>query len=239
MNVGNRIFKKVIRPSRETVEIFRDIPSSNINDGMGRLFCMHEYIHLLNTQNAVQLLGTAITVKTPIGDNLFFHAALDIAEPGDVIVIDGGSGNNRSLAGEIMLRLAQDKGLAGLVVDGCLRDMDGIERMAMPVYAKGITPQGPYKNGPGEINVPVACGGQVVFPGDILVGDRDGIVVVRRQDAAEVAAVAAAKKQEEDELFGMMDRDSSWYIAEHVEETAARMKNKCPAIYESCYEQYI
>ena len=88
-----------------------------------------------------------------------------MAQPGDVIVVDGASGCNRSLAGEIMMRFACKKGLAGIVVDGCLRDLDGIEKLDMPIYAKGITPQGPWKFGPGEVNVPVACGGQVVFPG--------------------------------------------------------------------------
>ena len=156
MTIGNRVFTKVERPSRELVERFAGLPSSNINDEMNRLFCMHDYIHLLNPEKAKPLLGTAITVKAPIGDNLFFHQALDMAQPGDVIVVDGGSGCNRSLAGEIMMRFASKKGLAGIVVDGCLRDLDGIELLDMPIYAKGVTPQGPFKFGPGEVNVPIA-----------------------------------------------------------------------------------
>ena len=155
--VGNRIYTKVERPDAALIEQFRGLPSSNINDEMNRLYCMHDYIRLLNPGKAKQLLGSALTVKAPVGDNLFLHQALEMAQPGDVIVVDGGSGCNRSLAGEIMLRYAAEKGVAGIVVDGCLRDLEGIERLAMPVYAKGITPQGPYKNGPGEINVPIAC----------------------------------------------------------------------------------
>lgn len=158
ITIGNRIFTEVKRPSRELVEKFRGLPSSNINDEMNRLFCMHDYMKLLNPGTAVQLLGTAITVKAPIGDNLFFHEALDLAQPGDIIVVDGGSGCNRSLAGEIMMRFAQLKGIAGFVVDGCLRDLDGAETLTMPVYAKGVTPQGPFKFGPGEVNTPIACG---------------------------------------------------------------------------------
>ena len=130
-----------------------------------------------------------------------------MAQPGDIIVVDGGSGCNRSVAGEIMMRFAQEKGLAGVVVDGCLRDLDGLETLTMPVYAKGITPQGPFKNGPGEINVPVACGGQVVFPGDILVGDRDGIVVIRPQDAREIGLASQKKKAGEDDTFAKMAAD--------------------------------
>ena len=76
-----------------------------------------------------------------------------------------------------MMRFAQEKGLAGVVVDGCLRDLDGIQKLTMPIFAKGVTPQGPYKNGPGEVNIPISCGGQVIFPGDILIGDRDGLLL--------------------------------------------------------------
>lgn len=226
MSIGNRIFKEVKRPAREVVELFRDLPSSNINDEINRLYCMHDYMKLLNRNNAVQLLGTAITVKAPIGDNLMFHEALDLAQPGDIIVVDGGSGNNRSLAGEIMIRFAQMKGLAGIVVDGCLRDSDGIEELTMPVYAKGLTPQGPFKFGPGEINVPISCGGQVVFPGDILVGDKDGIVVIRPQDALLVAEAAQEKKAKEDKTFATMHSDWQVYAEKHAKSTQKRMDGK-------------
>lgn len=226
ITIGNRIFTQVKRPSREVVESFRGLPSSNINDEMNRLFCMHDYMHLINPNTAVQLLGTAITVKAPIGDNLFFHEALDLAQPGDIIVVDGGSGCNRSLAGEIMMRFAQEKGLAGFVVDGCLRDSDGAETLTMPVYAKGITPQGPFKFGPGEVNTPIACGGQVVFPGDILVGDKDGIVVIRRQDAELVAEAAIKKKASEDNIFALMGSDLDAYAAKHLKTTEKRMEGK-------------
>lgn len=209
---GNRIFTQINRPDKRLVELFKDIPSSNINDEMERLYCMHDYIHPLND---VPLLGTAFTVKTAIGDNLYIHEALDRAEPGDVLVIDGGGGRNRSLAGEIMLKMAYRKGLAGVIVDGCLRDLDGIRNLPMAVYARGITPQGPYKNGPGEINVPVACGGQVVFPGDILVGDADGIVVIRPHDAEELAKRAAARKHSEEKTFELMDTDFEAYLENH------------------------
>ncbi len=219
IHIGNRIFTEVERPDAKVVELFRGLPSSNINDEMNRLFCMHDYIRPLND---VPLLGTAITVKAPIGDNLFFHQALDMAQPGDVIVVDGGSGCNRSLAGEIMMRFAAKKGLAGIVVDGCLRDLDGLRDLPMAIYAKGITPQGPFKFGPGEINTPIACGGQVVFPGDILVGDADGIVVIRRQDAEAVAQVAIKKKASEDQTFALMESDLAAYAEKHKSTTEKR-----------------
>lgn len=191
---GFRIFTNVERPNRTLVERFRGIPSSNINDMMNRLYNTDASIKSLNH---LPMLGTAITVRVPLGDNLMFHRALDIAQPGDVLVVDGGGCMERSLAGEIMITYAEKKGLAGIVVNGALRDLDGILRSSMPVYAKGITPQGPFKNGPGEINVPVCCGGVVVLPGDILVGDLDGVVVIRKDDAPYIIDKAQEKLAKE------------------------------------------
>lgn len=191
---GFRIFTNVERPDRALVERFRGIPSSNINDMMNRLYNTDASIKSLNH---LPMLGTAITVRAPLGDNLMFHRALDIAQPGDVLVVDGGGCMERSLAGEIMITYAEKKGLAGIVVNGALRDLDGILRSSMPVYAKGITPQGPFKNGPGEINVPVCCGGVVVLPGDILVGDLDGVVVIRKEDAPYIIDKAREKLAKE------------------------------------------
>ena len=238
ITIGNRIFTDVVRPDPKIVEMFRGLPSSNINDEMNRLYCMHDYMKLLNPAKAKPLLGTAITVKAPIGDNLFFHQALDMAQPGDIIVVDGASGCNRSLAGGIMARFAAKKGLAGWVIDGCLRDLDDIEMLDMPIYAKGITPQGPWKFGPGEVNVPVACGGQVIFPGDILVGDKDGIVVIRRQDAEAVAEVSIKKKAAEDKTFALMDSDFEAYTAKHIQTTAKRMDGKDVVTYGSYADMY-
>lgn len=198
-SIGFRVFSKVERPDRALVERFRDIPSSNINDMMNRLYCMNGSIHPMNKHH---LLGTAITVKAPIGDNMVFHRALDVAQPGDVIVVDGGGCCDRSLAGEIMITYAAAKGLAGIVVDGALRDLDGLRKADIPIYCKAITPQGPYKNGPGEINVPVCCGGVAVLPGDILVGDADGIVVIRPEDAPFVIGKAEEKLRNEDAILG-------------------------------------
>lgn len=234
ITIGNQIITSVQRAAPEVVEMFRGLPSSNINDEMNRLYCMHDYMRLLNPKNARQLLGTAVTVKVPIGDNLFFHRALDMAQPGDVIVVDGASGCNRALAGEIMMRFACKKGLAGIVVDGCLRDLNGIQNLDMPIYAKGITPQGPWKFGPGEINVPVACGGQVVFPGDILVGDADGVVVVRRTIAEEVAKAARLKKASEDCTFACMESDLQSYSKQHQDMVEKWFDNN-PLVHLSTY----
>jgi len=188
---GFRIRKDFVRPSKELMEGFRGIPTSNINDEMNRMFNMQAAISPLNPVNS--MVGCAFTVKVPIGDNLMIHKALDMIQPGDILVVDGAGAEDRSLAGEIMMTFAEMKGVAGVVVDGALRDCDALRKMKMPIYCRSVTPQGPYKNGPGEIGYPISCGGQVVFPGDIIVGDADGIVVIRPEDAPEVLDLARRK----------------------------------------------
>lgn len=209
VKIGCRIINRIERASREIVERFRGIPSSNIGDMMNRLYCMYG-IQSINNRTMV---GTAFTVKAPMGDNLMVGRALEMAEPGDILVIDSGGTMNRSTLGEIMCTYAQVRGLAGIVVDGCIRDVDGIRNMDIPVFARGVTPQGPYKVGPGEINVPISCGGQAVLPGDILVGDPDGIVVIHKEDAPFVIEAAAQKQAKENEILanyrrGELDRES-------------------------------
>lgn len=195
--VGFRVHRNIVRPEKELIESFRGIPSSNINDEMNRLYCMSAAIKPYN--DVTSMVGSAFTVKAPVGDNLMIHKAMDLAKPGDILVVDGAGSLDRSLMGEMMVTFAEKKGLAGIVIDGALRDVDGISTNPMPVYAKGVNPQGPYKNGPGEIGCPVCCGGIVVFPGDILVGDKDGIVVIRPADAPDVLKCAKAKFENESE----------------------------------------
>lgn len=210
MNPGFRIYTKVNRPSKELVEAFRDIPVANIADNMGRISCVDSYIKPFNK---VRLLGTAFTVKAPLGDNLMFHKALDMAQPGDIIVVDGESNMNHSLCGEIMMRYAMSRGIAGFLIDGCIRDCEALEKLNFSVFARGVNPKGPYKNGPGEINVPVSCGGQVVFPGDIIVGDTDGVVIIRPADAQHLLEKSVAQNKAEAKTFEQIEEgtlDRSW-----------------------------
>ena len=131
-----------------------------------------------------------------------FHKAMDMAQPGDVFVIDAGGSPSRSIFGELMVNYCRIRGIAGIVVDGSIRDSDAIGQMEdFPVYAIGVTPNGPYKNGPGEINTPVTVGGIVVHPGDILVGDADGVIVIRPEDAESVADAAEAVIEKEEQIM--------------------------------------
>jgi regulator of RNase E activity RraA len=204
--IGKRIFKEFKRPDPALMEKFRGLPSSNIGDMLNRLSNMRHQIQPFNDH---ELLGPAFTVKVPAGDNMFLHIALDLAKPGDIIVINGEGCLDRSLMGEIMITYAEKRGIGGFIVDGAIRDSDYAKRAKIPVYAAGVCPQGPYKNGPGEINTPIACGGQVVFPGDILVGDPDGIVVIRPEFAEELAPEAIKKHADEQKTLGNRDKDAA------------------------------
>ena len=165
------------------MEAFKGLPVANIADEMNRLYYHDARIKPLND---VPLLGTAFTVKARVGDNLMLHKALDMAQPGEVIVVDVQGDLSNSVTGEIMMRQAVKRGISGVVVDGAVRDAEALKALELSIYAAGIQPNGPYKDGPGEINVPVCCGGIVVKPGDILIGDVDGIVVIDPQDAPEI-----------------------------------------------------
>ncbi|MEJ2206121.1 MAG: RraA family protein [Gemmatimonadota bacterium] len=193
-HVGFRIYTKINRPARDLVEAFRELPVPVIGDETNRLSCMDARIRPMNE---APLLGVALTVRARAGDNLLLHRALDMAEPGDVIVVDGQGVLTQAVTGENMMSWAERRDVAGVVIDGAIRDVDAIRKMRMPVYAAGVQPNGPYKNGPGEINVPVSCGGIVVYPGAIIVGDQDGVVVVREQDAPGVLERAQRRQQKE------------------------------------------
>ena len=163
--------------------------------------------------NSVPLLGPAFTVKTRPGDNLLLHKAVDMAMPGDVIVVDGQGNLEYALIGELMFLWARERGIAGIVVDGAVRDADALRAMDIAAYAAGITPAGPSKEGPGEINFPISCGGVLINPGDIMIGDCDGIVAIHSEDAPEVLKKAQATvKKEADIIRDIKNRewDRSW-----------------------------
>jgi len=204
MNPGCRIYRNITRPPRELVEQFRDMPVANIDDCMNRTAALRYDICPYGKK---ELLGTAFTVKVAEGDNLFFHRAMDLAEPGDVIMIDAGGDPNRSIFGEIMVHYCRKRGIAGIVVDGSIRDAEAIAAMDYPVYAKGVTPNGPYKNGPGEIGGVITVGGVVVYPGDIVVGDADGVIVIRPEDAPALVEKVNAQKAGEAKSIDLIERE--------------------------------
>lgn len=189
-NPGFRIKTSFDRPDPALVERFAGLPVANIGDNMHRISCMNARIRPMN---AAPLLGCAFTVKVRAGDNLLFHKAIDMARPGDVVVVDAQNEQSYAITGEMMIMWLRRRGVAGLIVDGCIRDVDAVSKMDFPVYATGVTPNGPLKEGGGEINFPVMCGGLVVNPGDIVAGDADGVVVIRPEDAGNILEKALAQ----------------------------------------------
>ena len=193
--IGFRILKCKRRVSQDVVARFRDLPVANISDSMSRMFAGGARIRPLHAGGV--LAGPAFTVRTRPGDNLMIHKALDLAAAGDVVVVDGGGDLTNSLVGELMLSHAQKRGIAGMVLDGAVRDYGWIRAGSYPVFAAGVSHRGPYKDGPGEINVPIAIDGMVISPGDLIVDDDDGFVCVPFDQVETVHAAAHAKHQAE------------------------------------------
>ncbi len=193
---GFRIRDAIERPDPEVVAGFAAFDTPAISDKMNRLYTMSTHIQALTGD--LRLLGPACTVKVYPGDNLMVHKSLDIAKPGDVIVVDTSASTMTAVLGDLISTKARHRGVKGFVVDGLVRDLAGIRELGdFPVFARGTTPIGPLHRGPGEINHPVSLGGIVVFPGDILVGDLSGVVVVPREIADELLSRLQAAKAKE------------------------------------------
>ena len=193
----------------ELVERFRSLPVANISDSMSRMEAGGARLRPMHAGGV--LAGPAITVKSRPGDNLMLHKALDLAEVGDVVVADAGGDLTNALMGELMLAYAEKKGVAGIVIHGAVRNSAYMRASNFPIFAAGVTHRGPYKDGPGEINVPIAIEGMVIHPGDLVVGDDDGLVCVPFDDCEQVYKAASAKhaaeqRQMENILAGKNDR---------------------------------
>ena len=212
--IGFRILGRARKVDAQVVAQFRDIPVANVSDSMYRMSAGGARVRPMHKGG--RMAGPAFTVKTRPGDNLMVHKALDLAEPGAVIVVDAGGDLTNALIGEIMSSYAPARGIAGMVIDGAIRDADEIRGNAFPVYAAGVTHRGPYKDGPGEINVPVAVDGMVIEPGDLLLGDGDGILCVPFDATAAVLAAAIEKKKVEGREIEAASRaalDRNWVDA--------------------------
>lgn len=221
MAVGKRIYLQRPMPKDGLVEAFAEIPSSNTCDVMERITAMHPRIHLVSSPKKSQTAGVALTVKLRAGDNLALHAAMEMAGPGDYLVVSNEGDDSRALMGSVMMSyIYRVKEIAGIILDGPIRDIEEISQYDFPVYATGTTPGGPYKEGPGEVNVPIACGNVNVCPGDIILADHDGVTVIPRQDAEEV--LEKAKKVKENDIRKLQKTnektiDRSW-VGKLVEE---------------------
>jgi RraA family protein len=177
---------------------FRNAATAIISDNLSRL---PGAIGLKPFHRGGTMAGTALTVRVAAGDNLFIHQALELIRPGDVIVVDGDGDVSRALVGEIMATIAAHRGGAGFVIDGALRDAGVLAKGDFPCFARAAIHRGPYKNGPGAINVPVSIGGMVVTPGDIVVGDADGVVAFSQAIAADLLQKVRAQEAREADIL--------------------------------------
>ncbi|CAN0656940.1 4-hydroxy-4-methyl-2-oxoglutarate aldolase (plasmid) [Nitratireductor aquimarinus] len=198
MTIGFCVRKRQRRVEQSTIDAFRELPVANVSDCMSRMYAGGARLRPIHDAQSV-LAGPALTVRTRPGDNLMLHHALDIAEPGDVIVVDAGGDLTTAILGEIMVAIAKKRGIAGIIVNGAIRDAHEIRRMDFPLYAAGVTHRGPYKDGPGEVNTTIAIDGMVIEPGDLVLADGDGVLTVPF-DQTETILAATRRKQDAEQV---------------------------------------
>lgn len=179
--IGFRFVEEIERADRAIIEELKQYPTPNIADAMSRFRVMDSAIQPVNPGDFVA--GTAVTVMCAPGDNLMLHKALQLAKPGDVIVGNYSGTFNTAGFGGLMARTATKIGVAGIVIDGAVRDAADFRELRMPAFSRSVVASGCFKDGPGEVNFPISCGGVVVMPGDVVIGSSDGIVVVPKADA--------------------------------------------------------
>jgi regulator of RNase E activity RraA len=192
--LGFRILPAPPRLDDKLIREFRGMASSNVADAMGRFGFMDPGIV---SRAGLPLCGVAVTVNARPADNLMIHKALQLAHVGDVIVVSTGGNLTNAVFGELMCRTAVAGKIGGIVVDGAIRDVEGITTLGFPAFSRTVCPGSCDKDGPGEINVAISCGGIVVQPGDLVIGDRDGVAIVPRGDASEVLAATRALMEQE------------------------------------------
>jgi regulator of RNase E activity RraA len=192
------------RPGANLLAAFGEASPAQIADCMSRLGAMDSGIRPIWL--SPRIIGPALTVWCHSGDNLMLHKALSLAQPGDIVVMNTQGNTANSGFGELLATSAVKMGVRGMILDGTVRDADALQSLRLPVFARGLCPNGCNKDGAGEVGAIVACGGVAVRPGDIVVADRDGVTVVPLEDAAEVSALAAAQIEREHKRLAEIER---------------------------------
>jgi RraA family protein len=203
---GFRIRRDIDRVPDDVVERFRAIDVALVSDLMNRLYTLNSGLHPIVPPSGGMLIGTACTVKVFPGDNLMVHASLDVARPGDVVMVDTAGSTINAVLGDMVTNKAKARGIRGFIVDGLVRDVAGMLEAGVPVWARGVTPRGPLHRGPGELNFPISCGGVSVSPGDLVMANADGVVVVPRENAKELLQRAETKKLKERDYVAAVKR---------------------------------
>ncbi len=230
-----KVVRNIPRPDIEAVKLLGELGVATIHEAQGRTGAMQPYMRPIYLSARVS--GPAVTVSCHPGDNLMIHAAVEVCKPGDVLVVVTHSESTDGMFGDLLGTSCQAHGVAGLIIDAGVRDTAELTEMNFPVWAKAISPQGTVKASPGSVNVPVVCAGMLVNPGDVVVGDADGIVVVPRATAAAAAKAGQQRIAKEEktrerlakgelgvEFYGLRAKLKELgveYVDELVEETSA------------------
>lgn len=195
--MSHRIVRKLSRADAEVIRALGEQGVATIHEAQGRTGLLRPYIRPIFP--SARVAGSAVTVLCPAGDNLMIHAAVEVCEPGDVLVVATSLESTHGMFGELLATSCRARGVTGLVIDAGVRDVADITAMNFPVWSKAISAEGTMKSGAGSVNVEIVCAGAVVRPGDVIVGDQDGVVIVKREAALEVAQLGVARVRREED----------------------------------------